>query len=305
MSSMNWSGFLGLSSATGPNGDTGSIGYDANARPHTTTSPYGAVTTYTYNDTASPPNKVAMIGTQGSETVMDGFGRTIKTIAGYGTTTITTVLSTVDAQYAPCGCSPLGKLSQQSQPYAPGGSDAWTVYHYDASGRTTSVVLPDGSTTTYYYEGNWVEVMDPAGKWKSFAMDAFGNLVSVYESDPTLGNVYTNYSYDILNHLTLVSMPRGANTQNRTFNYNSGTTVTGFLQSATNPENGTVTYTYNSNNLLATKTDAKSQKLTYGYDSYHRLTTVTLGASQVLRTYYYDTNPIDSTGMFREIRSAG
>src|ERR1700722_10203151 len=243
-----------------------------------------------------------MIGTQGSETVMDGFGRTIKTIAGYGTTTITTVLSTVDAQYAPCGCSPLGKLSQQSQPYAPGGSDAWTVYHYDASGRTTSVVLPDGSTTTYYYEGNWVEVMDPAGKWKSFAMDAFGNLVSVYESDPTLGNVYTNYSYDILNHLTLASMPRGANTQNRTFNYNSGTTVTGFLQSATNPENGTVTYTYNSpSNTLASKTDAKNQKLTYQYDSYNRLTSVTLSPSTVLRTYYYDTNPLDTTGFSKNI----
>jgi YD repeat-containing protein len=65
-------------------------------------------------------------------------------------------------QYAPCGCSPLGKLSQQSQPYAPGGSDAWTVYHYDASGRTTSVVLPDNSTTTYLYQGNTVKVTDPA-----------------------------------------------------------------------------------------------------------------------------------------------
>ena len=32
-STMNWSSFLGLSSATGPNGDSGSINYDANARP--------------------------------------------------------------------------------------------------------------------------------------------------------------------------------------------------------------------------------------------------------------------------------
>src|ERR1700722_38523 len=135
-----------------------------------------------------------MIGTQGSETVMDGFGRTIKTIAGYGTTTISTTLSTVDTQYGPCGCSPLGKLSQQSQPYAPGGSDAWTVYHYDASGRTTSAVLPDGSTTTYLYQGNTVKVTDPAGKSKTFAMDAFGNLTSVMETDPSLGSVTTTYT---------------------------------------------------------------------------------------------------------------
>ncbi len=77
--------------------------------------------------------------------------------------------------------------------------------------------------------------------------------------------------------------------------------VTGFLQSATNPENGTVTYTYNANNLLASKTDAKSQKLTYQYDSYNRLTSVTWtnppqGGAQVLRTYYYDSNPLDNTG---------
>ena len=44
----------------------------------------------------------------------------------------------------------------------------------------------------------------------------------------------------------------------RSFNYNTGTTVTGFLQSATNPENGTVTYTYNGpTNTLESKTDAR------------------------------------------------
>src|SRR5581483_6222819 len=58
-STMNWSSFLGLSSASGPNGDTGSINYDANARPSQTTSPYGAVTTYGYSDTSVPPNKIA------------------------------------------------------------------------------------------------------------------------------------------------------------------------------------------------------------------------------------------------------
>lgn len=172
------------------------------------------------------------------------------------------------------------------------------------------MTLPDTSYTSYQYQGNQVTVTDPALKWKTFTMDAFGNLVSVVEPDPSLGNVTTNYTYDILNHLTAVSMPRGSNTQTRTFNYNSGTTVTGFLQSATNPENGTVTYTYG-NGLLATKTDAKNQKLAYSYDGYNRLTSVGLvptytcppppqqcipPPNQVLRTYYYDTNPLDTTG---------
>ncbi len=253
------------------------------------------MTSYTYNDTASPPNKSASTDGHWVYTQMDGFGRTVLTTTGYSTTT----LSLVDTQYAPCGCSPLGKLSQQSQPYAPGGSDAWTVYHYDASGRTTSVVLPEGSSTTYQYQGNVVTVTDPAGKLKTFTMDAFGNLVTVVEPDPTLGNVTTSYTYDVLNHLIHVSMPRGSTTQTRTFNYNSGTTVTGLLQSATNPENGTVTYTYNWN-LLGTKTDAKGQQLAYWYDTYNRLTSVywynAPGGAQLLRTHYYDTNPLDSTG---------
>ncbi len=234
-------------------------------------SPYGAVTTYAYNDTASPPNKVATTNGHWVKTVMDGFGRTIQTITGNGSTTV----STVDVQYAPCGCSPLGKLSRQSAPYAPGGSDAWTTYNYDASGRTLSVVLPDTSFTTYYYEGNWVGVTDPAGNTKSFDMDAFGNLLAVAETDPTLGLVWTYYTYDVLNHLTNVSMTRGSTTQTRTFNYTTSNVVGAFLLSATNPENGTVTYTYNSSSLLATKTDAKNQQLTYQYDSYNRLTSVT------------------------------
>ena len=206
-STLSWTNALGLSSASGPNGASASIGYDANARPSTTTSPYGDVTTYTYNDTASPPNKIATINTtHWVKTVMDGFGRTIHTITGNGTTTV----STVDTYYAPCGCSPLGKLSQQSQPYAVGGTVFSTVYHYDASGRTTSVVLPDNSTTTYLYQGNDVYTYDPAGNWKVFAMDAFGNLVIVGEPDPTLGLVWSYYGScsRMADHLSVVTIER-------------------------------------------------------------------------------------------------
>jgi len=113
--------------------------------------------------------------------------------------------------------------------------------------------------------------------------------VTVQELDPTLGTVSTNYTYDILNHLIQVSMPRGTNTQTRTFNYNVGTTVGIDLLSATNPENGTITYTYYSDHTLHTK-----GSLTYSYDSYKRLTQIMSG-STVLRTFMYDSNTIDTT----------
>lgn len=104
----------------------------------------------------------------------------------------------------------------------------------------------------------------------------------------------TTYTYDVLNHLTSVSMPRGGTTQTRTFNYTSGTTVGALLLSATNPENGTVSYTYNSDQTLATKTDAKGQQFTYSYDLYKRLTSVSVGGN-ALRSYSYDSNPYDSS----------
>src|SRR5207253_234313 len=173
-------------------------------------------------------------------------------------------------------------------------------YTYDGLGRTLSTVAPDGaSTTTYSYSTNTVTVTDPAGKWKKFTMDAFGNLTSVVEPDLSqTGNQATStYTYDALNHLTGVSMPRlmpGLNTvtQTRSFNYLVGSTITAYLQSANNPENGTVSYTYNADGTVATKLDQKGQTLKYAYDSYGRVLTVSLAGSPdtVRRTYTYDSN---------------
>ena len=45
-----------------------------------------------------------------------------------------------------------------------------------------------------------------------------------------------------------------------------------WLTSATNPENGTVSYTYNADGTLASKKDANGNTETYTYDAYQRLT---------------------------------
>src|SRR5258708_35724472 len=102
-------------------------------------------------------------------------------------------------------------------------------------------------------------------------MNALGQLVQVNEQNPASGADYvTTYGYDLLGHLTSVSMPRPSGTQTRTFNYNNGA----YLLSATTPENGTVTYTYNGYAKVATEVDAKKQKIAYTYDPLARLTQI-------------------------------
>jgi RHS repeat-associated protein len=104
--------------------------------------------------------------------------------------------------------------------------------------------------------------------------------------------------YNVRGQLTTVNMPRPTGTQTRTFSYDL---VTGRLNSATNPENGTVNYVYNADGTVDYKIDAKGQKIDYLYDSYKRVTEVrrysgTFPYNEVTcerTTFYYDTNTLD------------
>jgi YD repeat-containing protein len=85
-------------------------------------------------------------------------------------------------------------------------------------------------------------------------------------------------------------MTRGSVTETRTFVYNGSD-----LTSATNPENGTVTYVYDNSHHVTSRTDALGSKTVYTYDSYGRLSEVQYyprgnnneDTTQRV-TYYYD-----------------
>jgi RHS repeat-associated protein len=292
--------FLALTRNIGPNGDQTTVLYDSYARPSSTTSPTGAVTTYAY--TMSPPTVTATTNGRWTKKTLDGFGRIIREEAGNGST----IVSVVETEYDSCACSPIGKLKRVSMPHAPNAAVYWTTYNYDGLGRTVSVTSPDGaSTKRYEYAGNTVKFIDEAGRWKKYTMDAFGNIVQVEEPKPAAdtvhaGNYFTYYSYDVLNHLIQVRMPRRDVTQTRSFYY--GNPPGAHLLSATNPENGTVTYSYDANHRLSSRIDAKNQKTAYSYDGYGRLTQIrhypaSSGAEDVCQQVNigYDTNAIDST----------
>jgi len=116
-----------------------------------------------------------------------------------------------------------------------------------------------------------VKVTDPKSHWKKYTLDVFGNLTQVTEPDPTLGEVQTTHTYNLRNQLTGVSMPRSANTQARSFNYDL---ATGRLNSSIQPESGTVSFTYNADGTVATKTDAKNQQVQYSYDNFQRVSQI-------------------------------
>ena len=102
-----------------------------------------------------------------------------------------------------------------------------------------------------------------------FATDAMGNLSQVTEPDPAGGaDLVTAYSYDGLNHMTQVNMPRQGATQTRTFTYDASTQR---LTAVQTPESGMATYIYNPDGTVYSKTDAKGQRTQYQYDGYQRV----------------------------------
>jgi len=114
-------------------------------------------------------------------------------------------------------------------------------------------------------------VTDPAGRWRKHYTDSFGNLIQVEQLKPgTAVNYTTNYSYDLLNRLRTVSMPRDGTTQTRTWTYDTN----GKLTSVSMPEKGTTSYNYNADGTLLRRTDAKGQKVEYFYDALGRVSQI-------------------------------
>ena len=330
--SFSFNTFLGPTSVSQPsNGTSAGAHYDTHGRVSSTWSPDGAGTNYYYcPDSCSPGfslpatrngqnnSRIAVTNTRWSRDQYDGLGRVIRTDRG---DTNGNVISNVDTNYDSCACSPTGKMVSTSQPYAPGASVYWTTYAYDGLGRTIQVTAADNAShTSYAYYGSTSAVTDPAGNWKALTTDVDSNLVSVIEPDPAYstavptsaqscaaaptGMLGTCYTYDTFKNLTRVDMYRSGYDQVRTFTYQLGTK---WLQSATNPENGTVTYTRDAMGHVITRSapgvGGLPQVTTYSYDGYNRLAQVTRsqptysgqGADPCQGENYYYDQSIDPT----------
>jgi RHS repeat-associated protein len=182
------------------------------------------------------------------------------------------------------------------------GSMGWSRTKSDSGGRTVEARTFNGAglpapwganasssgAVTTAYDAEFTTVTDQAGKVRRSAVNGLGLLARVDEPDGAgnLGaaaspNQPTYYTYDALGNLTQVVQ----GTQPRTFAYSSLSRMT----SATNPESGAISYTYDANGNLKTKTDARPVTITYEYDELNRSTQVDYSSTAVnpdIRRYY-------------------
>ena len=248
------------------------------------TRPDGAVTSYSYTPTTVDTyrdQKAVNDQALHTEILYDGLGRESETRQYKSGSEYISTTRTYDA---------LGQLATTTNPSIPGdGLNFATSYQSDGLGRNTLVQTADGAQVISSYAGNAVTVKDPAGHVRKTTSDALGRISSVTE-DPVGLNYVTSYGYDPLNDLTSVTQSG----QTRSFVYDS----LGRLKTATNPESGTISYTYDANGNLVTKTDARNviacfgslsgTACTPGYDPLNRILNKTHSDGTPAVTYIYD-----------------
>ena len=269
-----------------------------------------AQTSFSYNDAVPPTVTQSVLATPDpsivTDTRYDGLGRVYQTEMHDPDGDFF-----VDSSY-----DNLGKIQTVSNPHRSTGasSDGTTKYHYDVFGRTTSVIRQDNNTVSTSYTGNCSTVTDELGNPRKSCSDALGRLSTVVEPNPstgslTTGSYTTTYTYDVLDDLQTVNQPgdgsQGA--RNRSFNYDS----LGRLVSASNPESGTITYTYDSaadcpasmGNLVK-QLDARGVRTCYTYDPLNRLIGKSYSATTPATpsvTYFYDQTSYNGLNILNQI----
>jgi RHS repeat-associated protein len=265
-----------LASTTDPNKQTTTYSYDSLTwRPTQTKYPDQGLTTVCYSDIPStscsasgpPYSEVvtqAITSTVNKITtaVFDGLGRTAQT--QLNSAPLITTVTTYDGD---------GRVSTVSNPYFTTSDPTYgiTSYQYDGLGRTLSVTEPDGSSPSNVYSGSCVTATDEQGKNRQSCTDGLGRLTTVVENPGGLG-YQTTYTYDVLDDLTSI-VQNGS--RQRTITYNSLAQVT----QAVNPESGTISYAYDPDGNLISKTapapnqaGSTTVSLSYCYDALNRMT---------------------------------
>ena len=290
---------------TDPNSQPTTNAYsDSLNRLTSITYPDGGLTSIQYNDTgsigATITQKITSSLNKQTQAIVDGLGRLSETVLLSDPSGPTYTLTTYDALgrkyqvWNPTRCIPT------TTPCS--GETTWgiTTYNYDALSRETLLIPPDGTATTdnqkTSYSGNEITVTDEAGNIRSSWSDALGRMTQV--SEGSVGYI-TDYFFDALGNLTCAEQHGGVTGTGcssspsndatspwrvRRFTYDSLSR----LLTAKNPETGTITYGYNLDSVLTSKTDARGITVTYTPEPLHRVTQAAYSDSTPTASFGYD-----------------
>ena len=276
-----------LTSFTDQNNQTSNYQYDILNRPLSGSYPDGGLVTLSYMDAVpvqiSKTVKVTSSLSKRINTIFDGLGRATQTQANDPDCTVGGQLVKTDYTYG-FDAGQNTTFTTASTPYCdtPGATYGLaTRTDSDLLGRVLKVTQTDGPAITSVYSGNTVTVTDEAGKSRKSQTDALGRLTAVWEAPSGL-NYETDYGYDTIDNLLSVTQKGGsansADWRSRSFVYDSLLR----LASATNPESGTVLYTYSNTSAgCSPSTGTVCTKIAPAPNA-------TSGTSTVTTTYFYD-----------------
>jgi RHS repeat-associated protein len=293
-------------------------------RPSSTTDATGAVTNITYptfNSTERSTPVNAGASTVDSLQTVDGLGRVFLSQTKQSPTA--TTYDSVETVY-----DSLGRVKGHSLPYSgSAGQTSSTLASttlYDTLNRPVSVTDAGGGVTTMTYLNNDVlSVLSPAPageslKQRQMQYDGLGRLSSVCEITGATGSgacvqtttktgFWTKYTYDAIGNMTGVTQNAqavAAQQQARSYTFDG----LNRLKSESNPENGVVSYTYDSDATCGTskgdlvkKVDAVGNTTCTAYDALHRATALTYtgpyAPASGSRHFVYDAATVNGVAM--------
>ncbi|HCE42360.1 MAG TPA: hypothetical protein DET40_02285 [Lentisphaeria bacterium] len=213
--------------------------------------------------------------TSSSTTVLNGNGQ--KTVTGNNPdgssvvqsyvngmlmSSVHSVLGTTNYSY-----DPHGRLSSQQTTI--NGQQRTTSFAYDNNDRTLSVTDPAGRATSYTYDsmGRMTKMTQPDGRVVFYSFAKTGELTNVKGA-----NTYpVKYSYDVIGRMKTLTDGNGSVT---TWNYSADR---GFMTSKVYADSGAVSYAYNSDGSVSSRTWTRGIVTNYAYNAAGELTGVTYG----------------------------
>jgi YD repeat-containing protein len=180
----------------------------------------------------------------------------------------------------------LGRIEKQSNPYfvsfsadytTPDIDVSGTVYVYDQLDRIINITNPDLSEKGIIYDDWNVAVYDENLNKKSYEVDAYGNIVFVFEYNN--GEVYeTTYAYNGASELMSIE---DSLSNNWSYSYDE----LGRKIEDKDPDKGIWNYSYDSVGNLISQTDSRNKTIDIEYDGLNRKTKEITEGDNINYTY--------------------